>query len=93
MAEPVKMVSTKELSAKMGVSPKRARMYLRTRYPGELKYKRWQLTPEQAKKVIRDYKAEMRQRKARKLAIKELEEEDNRSIGDSAVNVEYKGGK
>ncbi len=71
----IKPVTPKELATRIGISPKRARMYLRTHYPRDTKHKNWQLTPEQAKKIVKDYKAEVKQREAKKQAqvIKELE--------------------
>ncbi len=62
----VKTLTPKELATRMGVSPKRARMYLRAHYPRDAKHKNWQLTPEEAKKIVKDYKAEVKEREAKK---------------------------
>ena len=74
-AQEIKTFTPKELATRLGVSPKRARMYLRTHYPRDIKHKNWQLTPQQAKKIVKDYKAEVKQREAKKQAqvSKELE--------------------
>ena len=73
MEEAVKIITPKELAAKMGVTPKRARMYLRAHYPRDIKHKNWQLTPEKTKKIVRDYKAELREKEAKKQAQVKLE--------------------
>jgi hypothetical protein len=64
----VKTLTPKELAKRMGISDKRVRSILRSSIQRDAKHKSWQVTPEQAKQVIKDYKAEVKEREAKKQA-------------------------
>ena len=72
MEEAVKTISPKQLAARLGASPKRVRSILRSSIPRDTKHKNWQLTPEHAKQITKDYKAKIKEREAKEQAqIKE----------------------
>ncbi len=73
--EETKTVTPKELASKLGIKPKRVRMILRAQYSREAKNKSWQLTPEEAKKVVREYRAKVKEKEQKRQAKiqKELE--------------------
>lgn len=62
----------KQLAAKLGITPKRLRALLRTKYPRQLetKGKRWEIPPQLADKVVKEYKeAKVKQEADKKAAI------------------------
>ena len=52
----------------MGTSDKKVRSLLRSSIPRDTKHKSWQVTPEQAKQVIKDYKTIIKDRESKKQA-------------------------
>ena len=83
--EEIKTMTPKELASRLDTSPKRIRSILRSTIQRDLKHKGWQLTPEQAKQVIKAYndKAKAKEQKkqeakAQKYGYKEV----NCSVND-----------
>ena len=70
-----KTLTPQELAKRMGISDKRVRSLLRSSIPRDTKHKSWQVTAEQAKQVIKDYKSKVKAKEAKKKAqiAKELE--------------------
>ena len=64
------VMEPKNLATKMGISPKRLRALLRAEHPrkAEVKGKKWEISPELAKKVEVDYKAKKAKKEAEKQA-------------------------
>ncbi len=58
--EEVKTITPQVLAVRMGMSPKRLRAILRTEYPKVGKGKRWQIPMTMARKVEREFKAEVK---------------------------------
>jgi hypothetical protein len=65
-AEPVKSLSPKDLVPKLGINDKMIRIFLRKNYPRPEKGKQWEITPEFAKRIIKDYTAKSKSDKAEK---------------------------
>ena len=61
----VKTLTPQELAKRMGISDKRVRSILRSSIQRGTKNKSWQITPEQAKQVIKDYRAKVWEKKLR----------------------------
>lgn len=62
----------KQLAAKLGITPKRLRALLRAKYARNLetKGKRWEIPPQLAEKVVKEYKeAKVKQEADKKAAI------------------------
>ena len=62
----IKTTTPQELAKRMGISDKRVRSILRSSIQRGTKNKSWQITPEQAKQVIKDYKAKVKEKEAKK---------------------------
>ena len=84
----VKTVTPQELVKRMGISDKRVRAMLRSSIQRGTKNKSWQITPEQAKQVIKDYKAKVKERETKKQAEidKQLKGVNDTSLNGCAVN-------
>ena len=70
-----KVLEPKQLAARMGISPKRLRSILRTKYPreAEIKGKRWDIPMALAKEVEKGYKEKKAARAAEAKAKVEKE--------------------
>jgi hypothetical protein len=64
--EPTKFLSPKDLVPKLGINDKMIRIFLRKNYPRPAKGKQWEITPEFAKRIIKDYAAKSKADKAEK---------------------------
>jgi hypothetical protein len=64
--EPVKLLSPKDLVPKLGIDDKMIRIFLRKNYPRPEHDKQWQITPEFAKRIVKDYAAKNKADKAEK---------------------------
>ena len=64
--EPVKLLSPKNLVPKLGINDKMIRIFLRKNYPRPEHGKQWQITPEFAKRIVKDYAAKSKADKAEK---------------------------
>jgi hypothetical protein len=64
--EPVKFLSPKDLVPKLGINDKMIRIFLRKNYPRPEKGKQWEITPEFAKRIVKDYAAKSKADKAEK---------------------------
>ena len=65
-AESVKYLSPKDLFPKLGISDKMIRIFLRKNYPRPEHGKQWEITPEFAKRIAKDYAAKSKADKAEK---------------------------
>ena len=59
-ATEIKTITPQELATKLHTTPKRLRATLRAEFPRETKGKKWEITPEVAKKVTKAYKAKVK---------------------------------
>jgi len=64
--EPTKFLSPKDLVPKLGINDKMIRIFLRKNYPRPAKGKQWEITPEFAKRIVKDYAAKSKADKAEK---------------------------
>jgi hypothetical protein len=64
--EPTKFLSPKDLVPKLGINDKMIRIFLRKNYPRPENGKQWQISPEVAKRIIKDYTAKSKADKAEK---------------------------
>jgi hypothetical protein len=66
VTEPVKLLSPKNLVPKLGINDKMIRIFLRKNYPRPEKGKQWGITPEFAKRIVKDYNAKSKETEAKK---------------------------
>jgi len=62
----VKYLSPKDLVPKLGINDKMIRIFLRKNYPRPENGKQWEITPEFAKRIVKDYAAKSKADKAEK---------------------------
>jgi len=67
-ATTVRSLTPKDLAKRLGIGAKRLRMILREQAPRDIKKKRWEIPLTLAKKVEKDFKANVREREAKKQA-------------------------
>ena len=62
----VKTTTPALLATRMGISPKQVRQILRTEHPRDVKHKKWEIPETLAKRVIKNYKTQIKEREAKK---------------------------
>lgn len=86
-------LTPKDLTSRLGLTEKRVRALLRKSYSREAKGKRWEITPELAKRIVKDYKAKEKAKEAVKKEQIKKELAGEADIGTSREdNSTQKGG-